>query len=609
MLTDAAANTLLKSLEEPPDHVVFVLATTNPEQVLPDDPVADPALRVHAAPHRAARRAPRRLCAREGVDADPEALAIVARGAARGRCATRCRCSTRRSRTPPAASTSTEVAALFGGAPFELRAQILQAIADGDAATVLVELGALLDSGHEPRRVAEDLLRARVRRVPAHRGCGPCGRRGHRGGTAPRSRELGAALGNAGVVRVDRDARSGDRRHARRRRRRPAARARGRARAAEPSRSRAADRAAGRAGGAARSRAVAGGRRPSSSAPPSSHPLHPTASTATAASPPKRALGAVRSERAARAPEPEPDARSPRPGKRSSRCGLDHHPRRPRAPPRRRSTSTTSSSRGRRSCPTCRWRRARRCSTRSRSGSRATSSCSGSRPRRWPRRRSGSRTRPTPSATRSSSASDARPKFQLEPSDLVDLAGGGRGPTAVAKTTHRRRSTTSRRRTIEPDDFDPGDIVDAEPAGPAVSSVGLLEAEFGATVVEERPRAVAGRRGSIVTNQKQLNQMMRQVQKMQADMVAAQEALARGDGRGVGGRRHGHRGGVGHRRSEDDLDLARRRRPRRRRDARGPRRGGRGRGHPHGAGARGRSGWVGSPAGLDMGGLGGLLGS
>jgi DNA polymerase-3 subunit gamma/tau len=35
MLTDAAANTLLKSLEEPPDHVVFVLATTNPEQVLP----------------------------------------------------------------------------------------------------------------------------------------------------------------------------------------------------------------------------------------------------------------------------------------------------------------------------------------------------------------------------------------------------------------------------------------------------------------------------------------------------------------------------------------------------------------------------------------------
>ena len=35
MLSNDAANTLLKTLEEPPEHVVFVLATTNPESVLP----------------------------------------------------------------------------------------------------------------------------------------------------------------------------------------------------------------------------------------------------------------------------------------------------------------------------------------------------------------------------------------------------------------------------------------------------------------------------------------------------------------------------------------------------------------------------------------------
>src|SRR3954471_20927436 len=35
MLSTAASNALLKTLEEPPDHVVFVLATTNPEKVLP----------------------------------------------------------------------------------------------------------------------------------------------------------------------------------------------------------------------------------------------------------------------------------------------------------------------------------------------------------------------------------------------------------------------------------------------------------------------------------------------------------------------------------------------------------------------------------------------
>src|SRR5437879_10560893 len=35
MLSAAASNALLKTLEEPPEHVVFVLATTNPEKVLP----------------------------------------------------------------------------------------------------------------------------------------------------------------------------------------------------------------------------------------------------------------------------------------------------------------------------------------------------------------------------------------------------------------------------------------------------------------------------------------------------------------------------------------------------------------------------------------------
>ncbi len=35
MLTAAASNALLKTLEEPPDHVIFVLATTDPQKVLP----------------------------------------------------------------------------------------------------------------------------------------------------------------------------------------------------------------------------------------------------------------------------------------------------------------------------------------------------------------------------------------------------------------------------------------------------------------------------------------------------------------------------------------------------------------------------------------------
>ena len=124
MLTDAAANALLKSLEEPPDHVVFVLATTNPEQVLPTIRsrtqhfefalLSTEALAAHLAD----------VCAREGVEADPEALAIVARagaGSARDSLSLLDQALAHATGRLEADAT----AALFGGAPFELRLRIL----------------------------------------------------------------------------------------------------------------------------------------------------------------------------------------------------------------------------------------------------------------------------------------------------------------------------------------------------------------------------------------------------------------------------------------------------------------------------------------------------
>ncbi len=63
MLSNAASNALLKTLEEPPGHVVFVLATTNPREGAPDHPVPHPALRahppLHGPDHRAAHVAAR----------------------------------------------------------------------------------------------------------------------------------------------------------------------------------------------------------------------------------------------------------------------------------------------------------------------------------------------------------------------------------------------------------------------------------------------------------------------------------------------------------------------------------------------------------------------
>ncbi len=53
MLTKEGANAFLKTLEEPPPHAVFILATTAPERLPPYDSLALPALRV--PPHRRSR--------------------------------------------------------------------------------------------------------------------------------------------------------------------------------------------------------------------------------------------------------------------------------------------------------------------------------------------------------------------------------------------------------------------------------------------------------------------------------------------------------------------------------------------------------------------------
>lgn len=155
----AAPNALLKTLEEPPSHVVFVLATTNPEKVLPTirsrtqhfefSLLSLDQLVEHLA----------EIAKLENIDADHEALEVIARrGAGSPRDALSLMDQAlahfgKELRAGP-------VADLFGGSPVVQRLEILRAIANGDSAESLVALTKLLESGHEPRRVAEDLLKS-----------------------------------------------------------------------------------------------------------------------------------------------------------------------------------------------------------------------------------------------------------------------------------------------------------------------------------------------------------------------------------------------------------------------------------------------------------------
>ena len=84
MLTKAAFNALLKTLEEPPAHAVFILATTDPHKV--------PVTILSRCQRYDFRRIPtgliqeylEKLAAQEGWHIDPEGIALVARAAEGG---------------------------------------------------------------------------------------------------------------------------------------------------------------------------------------------------------------------------------------------------------------------------------------------------------------------------------------------------------------------------------------------------------------------------------------------------------------------------------------------------------------------------------------------
>ena len=226
MLSTGASNALLKTLEEPPAHVVFVLATTSPEKVLPTirSRTQHYDFALYSLDEIAGHLA--WVSEQEGIAAEPEALEILARAAAGSM---RDALSLLDQAIAHGALDVEQVGLLFGGTDFEMRMRVLDAVANEDTADALVAVGELLDAGFDPRRITEDLLatardgflltsaKGRVRVDAPEADVARLAALGeHDGSCAPRA--------DAG------DARSSGRRHARHRRRRSTTRARDRAR-------------------------------------------------------------------------------------------------------------------------------------------------------------------------------------------------------------------------------------------------------------------------------------------------------------------------------------------------------------------------------------------
>lgn len=168
MASTAAFNALLKVVEEPPGHVLFAMATTDPQKVLPTimSRVQRLDLRRVTGPDLTGHL--RHLGEVEGFTLDDEAAAGVV---AAGDGSVRDTLSVLEQVLAFAADdrdtdgdgnlhvTGEHVTRVLGATPFELTAQVVDAIADTDVAAALAAVQGLLDGGHDLRRFSLDLAR------------------------------------------------------------------------------------------------------------------------------------------------------------------------------------------------------------------------------------------------------------------------------------------------------------------------------------------------------------------------------------------------------------------------------------------------------------------
>ncbi len=162
MVTTAGFNALLKIVEEPPEHLIFVFATTEPEKVLPTI-----RSRTHHYPFRLL--APRtmrplleRICAEENVNVDDAVYPLVIRAGGGSPRDTLSVLDQLLAGSAQGADgnhiTYQRALALLGATDMALIDDAVEALAAGDAAALFGAVEAVIDAGHDPRRFATDLL-------------------------------------------------------------------------------------------------------------------------------------------------------------------------------------------------------------------------------------------------------------------------------------------------------------------------------------------------------------------------------------------------------------------------------------------------------------------
>lgn len=163
MLTTAAFNALLKTLEEPPAHVIFVLCTTDPQKILETILSRCQRFDFHRIGNEDIERRLAYVCEQEGFDYDDEALAIVARHAKGGM---RDALSTLEQLSVFGNGTvhADDARSLLGEVSDQILGEFTRAIADRDVAELYGLIRAQAEEGNDLLELTRDLV-AHVRDV------------------------------------------------------------------------------------------------------------------------------------------------------------------------------------------------------------------------------------------------------------------------------------------------------------------------------------------------------------------------------------------------------------------------------------------------------------
>jgi DNA polymerase-3 subunit gamma/tau len=158
MVTQQGFNALLKLVEEPPPHLKFIFATTEPEKVIPTI-----RSRTHHYPFRlmapsVMRELAEQILTSEGVGFDPAVLPLVVRAGGGSARDTLSILDQLLAGSDEGGIRYDRAVALLGFTDASMLDEIVDAFAASDGAAVFRAVNRVIEGGHEPRRFATDML-------------------------------------------------------------------------------------------------------------------------------------------------------------------------------------------------------------------------------------------------------------------------------------------------------------------------------------------------------------------------------------------------------------------------------------------------------------------